>query len=92
MSDSYVYFLFFVNIFFYFLSELPSVLINANLYSFLLLMQTVVHEGGLVPKSMYQPGEEVDGTRQHIPLSDQSMYHSVSLGRGQVCLNVFFFL
>ncbi|XP_071547892.1 SEC14-like protein 1 isoform X2 [Panulirus ornatus] len=45
---------------------------------------TVVHEGGLVPKSMYQPGEEVDGTRQHIPLSDQSMYHSVSLGRGQV--------
>ncbi|XP_042218419.1 SEC14-like protein 1 isoform X2 [Homarus americanus] len=45
---------------------------------------TVVHEGGLVPKSMYQPGEDVDGTRQHIPLSDQSMYHSVSLGRGQV--------
>ncbi|KAK8731825.1 hypothetical protein OTU49_007284 [Cherax quadricarinatus] len=46
--------------------------------------KTVVHEGGLVPKSMYQPGEDVDGTRQHIPLSDQCMYHSVSLGRSQV--------
>lgn len=54
-----------------------------------LSVQTVVHEGGLVPKSMYQPGEEVDGTRQHIPLSDQSMYHSVSLGRGQVCPKYF---
>ncbi|XP_069953802.1 SEC14-like protein 1 isoform X2 [Cherax quadricarinatus] len=47
-------------------------------------LSTVVHEGGLVPKSMYQPGEDVDGTRQHIPLSDQCMYHSVSLGRSQV--------
>ncbi|XP_064094223.1 SEC14-like protein 1 isoform X4 [Macrobrachium nipponense] len=45
---------------------------------------SIVHEGGLVPKSMYQPGEDIDGTRQHIPLSEQSMYHSVSLGRGQV--------
>lgn len=44
----------------------------------------MVHEGGLVPKSMYQPGEEFDGTRQHILLSEQSVYHSVSLGRGQV--------
>ncbi|XP_068205744.1 SEC14-like protein 1 isoform X4 [Palaemon carinicauda] len=46
--------------------------------------KSIVHEGGLVPKSMYQPGEDIDGTRQHIPLSEQSMYHSVSLGRGQV--------
>lgn len=37
-----------------------------------------------MPKSMYQPGEEFDGTRQHILLSEQSVYHSVSLGRGQV--------
>ncbi|XP_068205742.1 SEC14-like protein 1 isoform X2 [Palaemon carinicauda] len=47
-------------------------------------LRSIVHEGGLVPKSMYQPGEDIDGTRQHIPLSEQSMYHSVSLGRGQV--------
>nr|XP_045585059.1 SEC14-like protein 1 isoform X3 [Procambarus clarkii] len=47
-------------------------------------LSSVVHEGGLVPKSMYQPGEDVDGTRQHIPLSDQSIYHSVSLARSQV--------
>lgn len=46
--------------------------------------KSMVHEGGLVPKSMYQPGEEFDGTRQHILLSEQSVYHSVSLGRGQV--------
>lgn len=46
--------------------------------------KTVVHEGGLVPKSMYLPGEEMDATRQHLPMSDQSIYHSVSLGRGQV--------
>ncbi|KAK7085916.1 hypothetical protein SK128_015886, partial [Halocaridina rubra] len=46
--------------------------------------KTIVQEGGLVPKSMYQPGEDIDGTRLHIPLSEQSMYHSVSLGRGQV--------
>ncbi|XP_050735827.1 SEC14-like protein 1 isoform X4 [Eriocheir sinensis] len=45
---------------------------------------TVVHEGGLVPKSMYLPGEEMDAARQHLPMSDQSIYHSVSLGRGQV--------
>ncbi|XP_042862265.1 SEC14-like protein 1 isoform X2 [Penaeus japonicus] len=47
-------------------------------------LRSMVHEGGLVPKSMYQPGEEFDGTRQHILLSEQSVYHSVSLGRGQV--------
>lgn len=46
--------------------------------------KTVVHEGGLVPKSMYLPGEEMDAARQHLPMSDQSIYHSVSLGRGQV--------
>ncbi|XP_063606721.1 SEC14-like protein 1 isoform X4 [Penaeus indicus] len=46
--------------------------------------KSMVHEGGLVPKSMYQPGEEFEGTRQHILLSEQSVYHSVSLGRGQV--------
>ncbi|CAL4110754.1 unnamed protein product, partial [Meganyctiphanes norvegica] len=43
-----------------------------------------VLEGGLVPKSMYQPGEEFDGTRQTIPFSDQSMYHSIALGPKQV--------
>ena len=46
--------------------------------------QTVVHEAGLVPKSMYLPGEEMDAARQHLPMSDQSIYRSVSLGRGQV--------
>ncbi|KAK8401215.1 hypothetical protein O3P69_002767 [Scylla paramamosain] len=45
---------------------------------------TVVHEAGLVPKSMYLPGEEMDAARQHLPMSDQSIYRSVSLGRGQV--------
>lgn len=46
--------------------------------------KTVVHEAGLVPKSMYLPGEEMDATRQHLPMSDQSIYRSVSLGRSQV--------
>uniref|UniRef100_A0A0P4WF13 CRAL-TRIO domain-containing protein n=2 Tax=Scylla olivacea TaxID=85551 RepID=A0A0P4WF13_SCYOL len=46
--------------------------------------KTVVHEAGLVPKSMYLPGEEMDAARQHLPMSDQSIYRSVSLGRGQV--------
>jgi len=45
---------------------------------------STVLEGGLVPKSMYQPGEEFDGNRQTIPFSDQSMYHSIALGPKQV--------
>lgn len=45
---------------------------------------SAVLEGGLVPKSMYQPGEEFDGTRQTIPFSDQSMYHSIALGPKQI--------
>ena len=44
-----------------------------------------VVEGGLVPKSLYLPGEEVDaGGKQHLQLSDQSIYRSVFLPRGQV--------
>lgn len=54
--------------------------------------QTVVHEAGLVPKSMYLPGEEMDAARQHLPMSDQSIYRSVSLGRGQVGASAFHFL
>ncbi|KAK3853444.1 hypothetical protein Pcinc_040009, partial [Petrolisthes cinctipes] len=46
--------------------------------------KTIVQEGGLVPKSMYQPGEDVDPARHHLPLSDQSIYRSISLARGQV--------
>ena len=41
-------------------------------------------EGGLVPKSLYLPGEEIEVGKQHLQLSDQSIYRSVSLSRGQV--------
>lgn len=44
-----------------------------------------VVDGGLVPKSLYQPGEELEaGGKQHLQLSDQSIYRSVSLSRAQV--------
>ncbi|KAF2356884.1 CRAL-TRIO lipid binding domain [Trinorchestia longiramus] len=47
--------------------------------------QSLVGEGGLVPKNLYLPGEEIEaGGRQHLQLSDQSIYRSVSLARSQV--------
>ena len=49
------------------------------------LLQSTVEEGGLVPKTMYLPGEDTETGRQHIQLNDQSIYHSVSLSRQQVC-------
>uniref|UniRef100_A0A6A7FYP6 SEC14-like protein 5 n=2 Tax=Hirondellea gigas TaxID=1518452 RepID=A0A6A7FYP6_9CRUS len=47
--------------------------------------KSLVCEGGLVPKNLYLPGEEVESVgKQHLQLSDQSIYQSVSLSRGQV--------
>ncbi|MCL4128340.1 UNVERIFIED_CONTAM: hypothetical protein GTU68_011877, partial [Idotea baltica] len=44
-----------------------------------------VVEGGLVPKTLYLPGEELEGShRPQLTLSDVSIYHSVSLAKGQV--------
>jgi hypothetical protein len=42
----------------------------------------VVLEGGLVPKGLYMT--EGDLEREGCPLTEDSIYHSVSLGRGQV--------
>ncbi|PZC85864.1 hypothetical protein B5X24_HaOG215226 [Helicoverpa armigera] len=41
-----------------------------------------VHEGGLVPKSLYVSGAFTE--REGDPLSEDSIYRSVSLGKGQV--------
>ena len=45
-----------------------------------------VCEGGLVPKNLYLPGEDIEvvGAKQHLQVSDQSIYQSVSLHRAQV--------
>jgi hypothetical protein len=42
----------------------------------------MVLEGGLVPKGLYMT--EGDLEREGCPLTEDSIYHSVSLGRGQV--------
>ena len=44
--------------------------------------QTMVLEGGLVPKGLYMT--EGDLEREGCPLTEDSIYHSVTLGRGQV--------
>jgi hypothetical protein len=52
--------------------------------------QTMVLEGGLVPKGLYMT--EGDLEREGCPLTEDSIYHSVSLGRGQVSLyNIVYF-
>lgn len=48
----------------------------------LVCWQTMVLEGGLVPKGLYMT--EGDLEREGCPLTEDSIYHSVSLGRGQV--------
>lgn len=48
----------------------------------LVCWQTMVLEGGLVPKVLYLT--EGDLEREGCPLTEDSIYHSVSLGRGQV--------
>lgn len=55
----------------------------SNVYSFF-CCQTMVLEGGLVPKGLYMT--EGDLEREGCPLTEDSIYHSVSLGRGQVSL------
>lgn len=42
----------------------------------------LVQEGGLVPKALYMTEGELE--REGCPLTEDSIYHSVSLGRGQV--------
>nr|CAD7199101.1 unnamed protein product [Timema douglasi] len=42
----------------------------------------MVVEGGLVPKGLYLTGSELE--KEGGPLTDDSIYHSISLGRGQV--------
>lgn len=44
--------------------------------------KSFVHEGGLVPKSLYVSGAFTE--RDGDPLSEDSIYRSVSLGKGQV--------
>lgn len=44
--------------------------------------QTMVLEGGLVPKGLYMT--EGDLEREGCPLTEDSIYHLVTLGRGQV--------
>ncbi|CAH0585438.1 unnamed protein product [Chrysodeixis includens] len=44
--------------------------------------KSFVHEGGLVPKSLYVSGAFTE--REGDPLSEDSIYRSVSLGKGQV--------
>ncbi|GFG33633.1 hypothetical protein Cfor_03387, partial [Coptotermes formosanus] len=44
--------------------------------------RTMVLEGGLVPKGLYMT--EGDLEREGCPLTEDSIYHSVTLGRGQV--------
>jgi hypothetical protein len=46
--------------------------------------KTRVNEGSLVPKSLYMTEEEMEKDREHFPLCEDSIYHSVSIGRGQV--------
>ncbi|XP_049811451.1 protein real-time isoform X1 [Schistocerca nitens] len=43
---------------------------------------TMVQEGGLVPKSLYMSEEELG--KEGCPLTEDSIYHCVTLGRGQV--------
>nr|CAD7405922.1 unnamed protein product [Timema poppensis] len=47
----------------------------------------MVVEGGLVPKGLYLTGSELE--KEGGPLTDDSIYHSISLGRGQVKLDNF---
>ncbi|XP_066998063.2 SEC14-like protein 1 [Anabrus simplex] len=44
--------------------------------------RAMVQEGGLVPKSLYMTEGELE--KEGCPLTEDSIYHSVSLGRGQV--------
>ena len=53
---------------------------------FFILLQSFVHEGGLVPKSLYVSGAFTE--RDGDPLSEDSIYRSVSLGKGQVRHNL----
>lgn len=46
------------------------------------LFQTKVLEGGLVPKNMYLTEGELEREGGH--MTDDTIYHSVSLGKGQV--------
>ncbi|GLH14610.1 uncharacterized protein GBIM_18966 [Gryllus bimaculatus] len=44
--------------------------------------RTMVQEGGLVPKSLYMTESELE--KEGCPLTEDSIYHSISLGKGQV--------
>ncbi|KAH9644944.1 hypothetical protein HF086_010152 [Spodoptera exigua] len=46
--------------------------------------KSFVHEGGLVPKSLYVSGAFTE--REGDPLSEDSIYRSVSLGKGQLLI------
>jgi hypothetical protein len=38
-----------------------------------------------VPKTLYMTEEDMEKNREHFPLSEDPIYHSVSIARGQVC-------
>ncbi|CAG0925422.1 unnamed protein product, partial [Notodromas monacha] len=46
--------------------------------------KTRVVDGALVPKALYMSEEEMEKDREHFPLCEDSIYHSVSIARGQV--------
>ncbi|CAG0918491.1 unnamed protein product [Notodromas monacha] len=48
------------------------------------LIDTRVVDGALVPKALYMSEEEMEKDREHFPLCEDSIYHSVSIARGQV--------
>nr|CAD7445480.1 unnamed protein product [Timema bartmani] len=60
-------------------NTVPRVLYSAHFQDGTAAM---VVEGGLVPKGLYLTGSELE--KEGGPLTDDSIYHSVSLGRGQV--------
>ena len=56
-----------------------------RIYTIYLLFQTKICEGGLVPKSFYMSVEEYEKEKaEGHHLFDDSMYHVISLAKGQV--------